>query len=172
MQPNWKIFFPNVSIGDKAMKYKDLESDTCPIARSLEAVGDWWSLMIVRDAFFGKRRFGEFLKSLGVARNILTVRLKKLVEVGIFEMVPASDGSAFKEYVLTEKAKGLFLVVMALRQWGQECFGSCGEGEPELVDREHKRPVRPLALHAEDDRELDPDDVEMIPAVAAMGVPA
>jgi DNA-binding HxlR family transcriptional regulator len=145
------------------MKHKNLQIGECPVARSLEAVGDWWSLMIVRDAFFGKRRFGEFLKSLGVARNILTVRLKKLVEVGIFEMVPASDGSAFKEYVLTEKAKGLFLVVMALRQWGQESFGSCGELEATLVDREHKQPVRPLVMLSKDGRELGLDDVELVP---------
>jgi DNA-binding HxlR family transcriptional regulator len=144
------------------MQHNHLEEADCPVARSLEAVGDWWSLMIVRDAFFGKRRFGEFLRSLGVARNILTVRLKKLVEVGIFELVPASDGSAFKEYVLTEKAKGLFLVVMALRQWGQQSFGNCAALEPILVDRKHLQPVRPLALLSADGRVLGPDDVEMI----------
>ena len=144
------------------MRHKNLEIDDCPVARSLEAVGDWWSLMIVRDAFFGKRRFGDFLKSLGVARNILTVRLKKLVEVGIFETVPASDGSAYKEYVLTEKAKGLFLVVMALRQWGEECFGTCGEQESVLADKRDMLPVRPLALIGADGRELGPEDLVMV----------
>lgn len=147
------------------MRHKNLEIDDCPVARSLEAVGDWWTLMIVRDAFFGKRRFGEFQKSLGVAKNILTVRLKKLVDVGIFEMVPASDGSAFKEYVLTEKGKKLFLVVMALRQWGEECSGV---QEKVLVDRLHGRPVRPLAMIAEDGRALTLEDVELVEAEAAV----
>lgn len=67
------------------------------MARSVEAVGDWWSLLIVRDAFTGKKRFGEFQKSLAVAKNILTVRLRKLVAGGVLELVPASDGSAYRE---------------------------------------------------------------------------
>ena len=81
------------------------------MARSVEAVGDWWALLIVRDAFTGKRRFGEFEKSLGVAKNILTVRLKKLVADGVLELVPASDGSAFKEYALTGRGLGLLPVI-------------------------------------------------------------
>src|SRR3982751_4372841 len=100
------------------MKRKSLESDVCPVARSLEAAGDAWSMLIVRDAFAGKRRFGELQKSLGVAKNILATRLKKLIALGVLEQVPASDGSAFQEYVLTEKGRGLFLVLVALGQWG------------------------------------------------------
>src|SRR5438477_11949963 len=87
--------------GVNAMKRKSLEYDTCPVARSLEAAGDAWSMLIVRDAFAGKRRFGEFEKSLGVAKNILTVRLRKLLALGVLEQVPATDGSAYHEYVLT-----------------------------------------------------------------------
>jgi len=87
----------------------------CPIARSLDAIGDWWSLLIIRDAFLGKRRFGEFQKSLGVAKNILTVRLRALVDDGILKTAPASDGSAYQEYVLTPKGRGLFPVLVALR---------------------------------------------------------
>jgi DNA-binding HxlR family transcriptional regulator len=145
------------------MRNEKKDVGECPVALSLEAVGDGWSLMIVRDAFFGKRRFGEFLGSLGVARNILSLRLRKLVKAGILETVPASDGSAYKEYVLTEKAKGLFLVVVALRQWGLECFAeSCPAGGTLLLDRKRRRPVRRLALLAADGRELGPDDVELV----------
>src|SRR5215813_12549754 len=67
---------------------------SCPVARPLDAIGDWWSLLIIRDAFDGLRRFGEFRESLGVAKNILATRLRNLVAHGILEMVPASDGSA------------------------------------------------------------------------------
>ena len=64
-----------------------LASDGCPVARSLDAIGDWWSLLIVRDALLGRRRFGEFQKSLGLAKNILTVRLRALVDRGILETI-------------------------------------------------------------------------------------
>lgn len=70
------------------MERTNFARDRCPVARSVETVGEWWSLLIVRDAFSGKRRFGEFQKSLGVAQNILNVRLKKLVADGVMEQVP------------------------------------------------------------------------------------
>ena len=100
------------------MKRKCLDTSTCPIARTLDVIGDWWSLLIVRDAFLGKRRFGEFQKSLGLAKNILCIRLQKLVSHEILETGPASDGSAYQEYRLTEKGRSLYLVLVALRQWG------------------------------------------------------
>lgn len=136
------------------MKRTSFARDKCPVARSVEAVGDWWSLLIVRDAFVGVRRFGEFQKSLGVAKNILTVRLKKLVADGVMALVPASDGSAYQEYVLTDKGRGLFLVIAALGQW------SCSGHEFRLVDREKGQAVR-LELRAEDGRTLGADDVQL-----------
>ncbi len=102
------------------VKRTSLDDATCPIARTLDVIGDWWSLLIVRDAMLGKRRFGEFQKSLGVAKNILAARLKTLVEQEILEIVPAADGGAYHDYVLTERGRSLYLVVSALRQWGEE----------------------------------------------------
>src|SRR5687767_1347879 len=99
------------------MKRKCLENSECAVARALEVIGDWWSLLILREAFRGKCRFSEFQRSLDIARNILAARLRKLVAHGIFDLVPASDGSAFQEYALTEKGRGLFIVLVALRQW-------------------------------------------------------
>lgn len=142
------------------MKRTSLATDGCPVARSAEAVGDWWSLLIVRDAFAGKRRFGEFQKSLGVAKNILTVRLKKLVTDGVLELVPASDGSPYREYALSVKGRGLLLVIVALGQWG--CAGS----EFTLVDRKKGKLVR-LELRSEDGRRLVPDEVQLVPASEA-----
>src|SRR3984885_5749221 len=103
--------------GIASMKRTSFEAAECPIARSLDAIGDWWSLLIIRDAFLGKRRFGEFQKSLGLAKNILTVRLRALIDDGILQTAPASDGSAYQEYVLTPKGRGVFPVLVALRQW-------------------------------------------------------
>lgn len=89
------------------VKRTSLQDAECPVARSLDAIGDWWSLLIVRDAFDGIRRFGEFQRNLGMAKNILAARLRTLVEHGVLAVVPASDGSAYQEYVLTEKGLSL-----------------------------------------------------------------
>lgn len=140
------------------MKRTSLEHDQCPIARALDAIGDWWSLLIVRDAIDGLHRFGEFEKSLGVAKNILTVRLRKLVAGGILKTVPAEDGSRHQEYRLTEKGYALFYVIVGLRQWGEEFFYKKGEVHSVLIDRKTRKPVRKLELHAKDGRLLSPAD--------------
>ncbi|WP_405656627.1 winged helix-turn-helix transcriptional regulator [Streptomyces sp. RK9] len=135
-----------------------LDESDCPVARSVDAIGDWWSLLIVRDAFDGSRRFGEFQRSLGVAKNILSTRLRSLVAGGILDVVPASDGSAYHEYVLTPKGQDLFPVIVALRQWGEGHFFESGEPHSELVDRRNGRPLRALEACAADGRRLAPED--------------
>ncbi|HEY1743486.1 MAG TPA: helix-turn-helix domain-containing protein [Granulicella sp.] len=144
------------------MRRASLEEDQCPIARSLEAIGDWWSLLIIRDAFDGLRRFGEFEKNLGVAKNILTVRLRKLVADGILKTVPASDGSRHQEYLLTEKGEGLFYVIVGLRQWGEAHFYKRGETHSVLIDLEKRRVVGGLELRSKDGRLLGPADTQRI----------
>lgn len=146
------------------VKRTRLEGAECPVARSLDAIGDWWSLLIVRDAFDGIRRFGEFQRNLGMAKNILAARLRTLVNHGIFQVVPASDGSAYQEYVLTEKGKGLFPLIIGLRQWGEAFFFEAGEAHSRVVDRENGQPVRALELRAADGRLLGPDDCLRLPA--------
>ncbi|BFL83415.1 hypothetical protein LFREDSHE_18650 [Shewanella baltica] len=102
------------------MKRKNLSDAECPVARSLDVIGDGWSLLIIRDAFDGISRFSAFQKNLGIARSMLTARLLALVEQGVLETIPASDGTAYQEYVLTEMGRGLFPVIIALRQWGED----------------------------------------------------
>lgn len=148
------------------MKRKSFENDECPVARALEAVGDAWSVLIVREAFAGKRRFGAFAADLGVAKNILADRLRKLVALGVLERVPAADGSRHREYALTGKGSGLFLVLMALKQWGEACGGPA---DYELIDRRDRRPVKPLAFHSHDGRELGPADMELAAVVSSKG---
>lgn len=140
-------------------KKSSLSGATCPVARSLEAIGDTWSLLIVRDAFDGMRRFGEFQRSLGMAKNILTSRLKQLVAQGVLEVVPASDGSAYQEYALTPKGLGLFHVIVGLRQWGEAHLFESRDPHSVLLDVKSARPVRPLELRAQTGRLLGPDDV-------------
>ena len=144
------------------MKRKSLDTANCPIARTLDVIGDWWSLLIVRDAFLGKRRFSEFHKSLGLAKNILCMRLQKLVSHGIFEAVPSLCGSAYQEYALTEKGRRLYLVLVALRQWGESFLFKEGEVDLLLVDRESGQPVKPLELRPQDGRLLGPADLRTI----------
>ena len=135
----------------------------CPIARALDVIGDWWSLLIIREALIGRRRFGEFQKSLGLAKNILTTRLRMLVDEGILSTEPASDGSAYQEYVPTDKGRGVFPILVALRQWS-EAFDACpDEIDTLMVDRQTGRPVRKLELHAEDGRLLGPSDTMLKP---------
>jgi DNA-binding HxlR family transcriptional regulator len=142
----------------------------CGVARPLDAIGDWWSLLIVRDAFDGLRRFGEFQKSLGLAKNILSARLRNLVAHGILDMVPSSDGSAYQEYVLTEKGRGLFPVLVALRQWGEDFFFGPDEAHVLLVDKKTGLPVRRLELRAQDGRIIGAEDTAVhLPTEAEEG---
>ena len=143
------------------VKRTSLEKADCPIARSLDAIGDWWSLLIIRDAFMGIRRFSEFQKNIGLAKNILAVRLRALVEHGILATAPASDGSAYQEYVLTPKGRGLFPIMVALRQWSEEFSGEPKGFSTLLVDRDKGRPVRKLELRATDGRLLGQGDTEV-----------
>ena len=151
------------------VKRTSLEHADCPIARALDAIGDWWSLLIIRDALLGCRRFGEFEKSLGLAKNILSARLRTLVARGILKQAPASDGSAYQEYVLTPKGYGLFPILVALRQWSEEFDQRPEELATVLVDRDKGRPVRRLELHARDGRLLGVGDTMLKPKVAARG---
>ncbi|MDY0748697.1 helix-turn-helix domain-containing protein [Paucibacter sp. R3-3] len=130
----------------------------CGVARPLDAIGDGWSLLIVRDAFDGLRRFGEFQKNLGLAKNILSARLRHLVAHGVMEAVPAADGSAHQEYVLTEKGLGLLPLLVALRQWGEAFFFEPDEAHVLLVDRKKGRPIPKLEVRADDGRILGPGD--------------
>ena len=145
------------------VKRTSFETAECPVARSLDALGDWWSLLIIRDAFLGIRRFSEFQKNLGCARNILTVRLRALVDHGILKTAPASDGSAYQEYVLTPKGRGIFPVLVALRQWSEEFDDHPEEIGMTLVDRAQGLPVRKLELRSQDGRLLVNGDTELKP---------
>lgn len=137
------------------------EDSLCGVARPMDAIGDGWSLLIVRDALNGVRRFGEFQKSLGLSKNILAARLRHLAEHGIIEAVAAADGGAYQEYVLTEKGRGLFPVLVALRQWGEEFFFERKEPRVTLVDTLSGRPLQKLQPRAQDGRDVAPADTEV-----------
>lgn len=147
--------------GTKVLKRTSLTQAECPVARSLDAIGDWWSLLIVRDAFDGISRFGEFRRSLGIAKGMLTARLRDLVDCGVLETAPASDGSAYQDYLLTEKGRALFPVVVALRQWGQDHLYAPGEQHSVLVDVATGSPVEKLELRSADGKALGWSDTRV-----------
>ena len=137
----------------------DENNQQCPVARALEVLGDRWALMILRDAFDGLRRFSEWQKNLGLAKNILAARLKLLVEAGLLAQQPASDGSAYKEYVLTEQGRAVFPIVIGLRQWGERYLFTEGEPRSQLVD-ERGQGLQTLQVRAEDGRAVEPEQCQ------------
>ena len=148
------------------VKRTSFEHDDCPVARALDAIGDWWSMLIIRDALLGVSRFSEFQKRLGLAKNILAVRLRTLVDQGILKTAPASDGSAYQEYLLTPKGRGVFPILVALRQWSEEFDERPEEIATILVDKEKGRPVRKLELYSQDRRLVGVDDTALKPQPA------
>ena len=129
------------------MRRKSFGNMQCPIARSLERVGEWWSILILRDAFHGLTRFDQFQESLGIAPNMLTRRLNSLVEAGLLERRRYSERPPRDEYVLTEAGRDFRPVLWALLAWGNKHFAPEGasvvvvdsqtgaEADPVLVDR-------------------------------------
>ena len=136
------------------MQRKSFADMACPIARSLEQVGEWWSMLILRDAFAGKTRFDEFQTSLGIAPNMLTRRLASLVAAGMLEKRLYSDRPPRHEYVLTGRGRDFRTVLLAMLDFGQRHFAvddgggarivdaTTGElAEPILVDRRSGKPL-------------------------------
>jgi DNA-binding HxlR family transcriptional regulator len=141
------------------MKLKSFADMNCSLAQTLEVIGERWTLLILRDAFFGAKRFEQFQKSLGVARNILSARLKSLVDEGILEK-RAIDGGRF-EYLLTDKGLDLQPVLLSMTHWGDRYKpASNGGGRPVFIERATGEPIAKMAVHAGDGRVLNPRDIK------------
>ncbi|MEU9116250.1 helix-turn-helix domain-containing protein [Streptomyces sp. NPDC048483] len=133
----------------------DWTDPDCPVARTLDLVGDRWSLLVIRDAMDGARSFTEFQRRTGIARNILTDRLRKLTAHGLLAQRTAPSGRR-QEYVLTEAGRDLFPVVVTLRQWGERHAFAPGETHSTLVDQ-HGTPVPEIAPTSADGSLLGDD---------------
>ena len=146
------------------MLNRDYEGQNCSIARALEVVGERWTLLIIRDVFLGKRRFDELQESLGIARNVLTDRLNRLVDEGILERVRYSERPERFEYRLTRKGRELNLALTALRQWGDTYLS---EKPPTLLRRKADRKPVVVALVPRGSDVLRPEEVETVPGPGA-----
>ena len=139
------------------MRRKSFGKMTCPIARSLERVGEWWSILILRDALHGFTRFDEFQKSLNIAPNMLTRRLSALVDSGLLERRRYSQRPPRYEYILTEKGRDFRPVLIAMTAWGNRHFAPEGASLV-LVDRKTGRTADPVLVDRRSRRPLNEDD--------------
>lgn len=149
------------------MRRTSLADFHCSVARTIDVIGEWWTPLIVRDAFYGRRRFEDFQRSLGLARNVLAARLDRLVEAGIMERQRYADHPPRDEYVLTTKGRDLFPIIAALLAWGDRW--TAGEaGAPLLLI--HEPCGKPGALRATCDQCGEPmslANVEPVPGPGA-----
>ena len=148
------------------MQRKSFGTMPCPIARSLERVGEWWSILILRDALHGLTRFYEFQQSLGIAPNMLTRRLNGLVESGLLERRRYSERPPRDEYVLTERGRDFRSVVLALLAWGNRHFAPEGASVV-LVDRATGLAVDPILVDAATGRPIEEPYFGLVPGPAA-----
>lgn len=145
------------------------DMQACGLPAALEVMGERWSFMILRAAFNGLHHFEEFLGALGIARNILSNRLARLVEHGIMKREPLPDDRRKIEYRLTEKGLDLLPAMLALRQWGEK-YGVGVPSNPVLCDERDGQPIASIGIHAHDGRRLGYMELEWRD-VADVGAP-
>jgi DNA-binding HxlR family transcriptional regulator len=144
------------------MHHTSFAAMQCPIALSLERVGEWWSILILRDALQGKTRFDQFQKGLGIAPNILSRRLRGLVEAGLLEKSRYSEHPPRDEYVLTERGRDFRPVLWALLAWGNKHFAADGQGVV-LIDGATGQPADPVMMDGNSGKRLDQADLRRVP---------
>jgi DNA-binding HxlR family transcriptional regulator len=132
----------------------------CPIARTTDLIGDWWTPIIMREAFSGVRRFDDFQQRIGVPRAVLTQRLARLVDEGLLAKVAYEDKPPRFEYRLNEKGRAFWDVLAAMWRWGDDWLWPAGERAPvTLVDKDTREEIRPLVV---DERTGEPLDVRRL----------
>ncbi|MFB6420619.1 MULTISPECIES: winged helix-turn-helix transcriptional regulator [Bradyrhizobium] len=150
------------------VKQSRLANKECSMARAMEVVGDRWSILILREAYYGVKRFDEFEFYIGVAPNILSSRLKKLVDAGIMARVRLPEHAGRYEYVLTEKGRDFFPAYLALKKWGDDWLAEPEGPQVVFLDRAAGRPIEYPKLKRADGRPLRLEDVEIVPGAGAV----
>ena len=143
------------------MKYKKFDQMNCSLAQTLDIIGERWTLLILRDAFLGARKFTQFQENLDIARNILTTRLNRLVEEGIFEKNAATEGG-HADYRLTNKGLALQPVLLSMTHWGDEFKANPKGARLTFVERDTELPIRQMSAISEDGRSLLPREIKAV----------
>jgi DNA-binding HxlR family transcriptional regulator len=149
------------------MTRTSLTGMNCSLAQALEIVGDKWAMLIIRDAFYGVRSFSAFQRRLGIAKNILTLRLKALVDGGVLEKVADKADGERLVYRLTTQGKDLFPALVALMQWGDRWLSGPGAEPIKVLDAVRGAPISAIAVAARDGRYLEAGDVRFSPGPGA-----
>ena len=144
------------------MKYKSYKHMNCSLAQTLEIIGERWTLLILRDVFFGTRRFSQFERNLGIAKNILAVRLRALIDEGILEKRGSNEG-AHAEYVLTEAGLELQPILLSMTHWGDKHRSNPKGDRLVFVEKTTGEPIRRMSVVSADGRELAARDVHSTP---------
>lgn len=139
----------------------------CSIADALSLIGEGWTILILREAFFGTRRFEDFQKNLGIARNILTTRLQKLVDSGILERKPIKEGAKRHEYKLTVMGRDLLPVLIALTQWGDKWLRTSNGAPVKFIERETGEEIAKVAIRNQEGKEMNARDLALAPGPGA-----
>jgi DNA-binding HxlR family transcriptional regulator len=150
------------------VKFAHLSNSHCSIARTMDAVGDRWSLLLLREAYYGTRRFDDFQHYLGVAPNILSARLKKLVKSGIMKRVRLKEHRGRFEYVLTDKGRDFFPAYLALKKWGDAWLAELAGPQVVFTDRASGRPIEMPQLLSSQGAPLSLEDTEVIAGAGAV----
>ena len=143
------------------------QTHACPIAAALNELGDRWSLLIIREAFYGATRFGEFQRNTGISRNLLSDRLNRLVEDRILQRVEFADRGTNFAYGLTAKGRALETVMVAIQQWSDEHVLGAGAEPVQLIEGASGKPISRLQVTASDGRPIAFQDISFVPGPGA-----
>ena len=150
-----------------AMRNSEFPSQICSVARSLEIVGEWWTLLVVREAFFGTRRFSDFEANLSIAKNVLSDRLAKLVEAGVMERKPVVGRGNPQDYTLTPMGRDLFPAIIALMQWGDRWINNDGKAPIRILEAATGEEIDRVRVRSRDGRPLAARDMRIVPGPGA-----
>ena len=145
------------------MRRTSFEDWNCSIARATDILGDWWTPLVLREAFYGTRRFDDFVEHLGIGRNILTERLRRLTDEAILDKVLYQERPARYEYRLTDKGRALFGVIAALHRWGNDWLATEDGAPVDMIDRRTGNVVNPIVVDEATGEPLDPRHVAVRP---------
>jgi len=145
-------------------KFNDLN---CSVADALQLIGEWWTILIIREAFFGTRRFEDFQQQLGIARNILTVRLRSLCEKGILVRVPIKEGARRHEYKLTNMGHDLLPTIIAIGQWGDRWLHEESGAPVKYLERSTGQEIEDIVILSSEGCQLSEWDLQLVPGEGA-----